>query len=534
MNSLLEIRQVETYIDEPPQMWDALTITVAEKQKEAAKFLKSNKLVFGIPTVYRTQNYIHRTVAGLLNGLAEGQSQSVVIALLNGQIPAADHKLIPILQEKYKDQTANGQLLFLQVPTKHPQMRRPMRQNYDDELQRVYWRTKQVLDFAYLMETASKLGTFYIQLEDDLDVADNYVTEIAWWLATYYAEKSDWFMLSFYSAGMYDDRRSYNPGDFFGFIGQLYRSQTIPELVKYFRDNCDKSPVDWLMRDYMLEKVSNAKIIAHTPSVFNHIGKTSSLAGKVQPLSAHSFYQLQDLLDKPPKMRWPQPGHLQSLQDTFWRNGGMGIVVVVSSSDGRLYLQECLTLLLQYACSDDKCPPKLTIAVVDQEMTLASQDWLKLVTSVRQNVSSHWTNATSPLHLVRPSAEKIKAMRSRMWTHTSKLMDAHPYTMLLNATGVVRKGYLTVLAPWMQMYYATRKDWDIVNTQKSETKERHILQKSEVVGVSGLVLRTEKIKDLDSADIAHLSLHDRLLVRDNLRIFQHSPHIILTPEGYHS
>ena len=37
-----------------------------------------------------------------------------------------------------------------------------------DDMERVTWRSKQSLDFSFLMMYAKSRGTFYVQLEDDV------------------------------------------------------------------------------------------------------------------------------------------------------------------------------------------------------------------------------------------------------------------------------------------------------------------------------------------------------------------------------
>lgn len=41
-------------------------------------------------------------------------------------------------------------------------------QTLGDDMERVTWRSKQALDFSFLMMYAKDRGTFYVQLEDDV------------------------------------------------------------------------------------------------------------------------------------------------------------------------------------------------------------------------------------------------------------------------------------------------------------------------------------------------------------------------------
>ena len=43
-----------------------------------------------------------------------------------------------------------------------------LKQTLGDDMERVTWRSKQALDFSFLMMYAKDRGTFYVQLEDDV------------------------------------------------------------------------------------------------------------------------------------------------------------------------------------------------------------------------------------------------------------------------------------------------------------------------------------------------------------------------------
>jgi alpha-1,3-mannosylglycoprotein beta-1,4-N-acetylglucosaminyltransferase A/B len=88
-----------------------------------------------------------------------------------------------------------------------------------DPPERVRWRSKQNLDFAFLMsysqpkgqlrraltlkEKSSIMftGTFYLQLEDDILAKPNYVTEMKKFAIEKIARKEPWFVLDFCQLG---------------------------------------------------------------------------------------------------------------------------------------------------------------------------------------------------------------------------------------------------------------------------------------------------------------------------------------------
>lgn len=63
------------------------------------------------------------------------------------------------------------------------------------------WRTKQNLDFAFLMMYAQPKGTFYVQLEDDIQTKKGYIATMKKFALQKTAEKKNWFVLDFCQLG---------------------------------------------------------------------------------------------------------------------------------------------------------------------------------------------------------------------------------------------------------------------------------------------------------------------------------------------
>ncbi len=66
---------------------------------------------------------------------------------------------------------------------------------FNDPPERVKWRTKQNLDFAYLMMYAQSKARFYVQLEDDIVASPSYASTIKAFALQ--QETNDWFILEF-------------------------------------------------------------------------------------------------------------------------------------------------------------------------------------------------------------------------------------------------------------------------------------------------------------------------------------------------
>ncbi|XP_017492004.1 PREDICTED: alpha-1,3-mannosyl-glycoprotein 4-beta-N-acetylglucosaminyltransferase B, partial [Rhagoletis zephyria] len=133
--------------------------------------------------------------------------------------------------------------------------------------------------------------TFYVQLEDDILAKSHFITAMKKFAITKSAltkpDQPSWFVLDFCQLG---------------FIGKMFKSAELPYLITYFQMFYNDKPVDWLLLYFIESKVcrsdkdqkhcnlERAKYWLHyRPSLFQHIGTSSSLKGKVQKLKDKQF-----------------------------------------------------------------------------------------------------------------------------------------------------------------------------------------------------------------------------------------------------
>lgn len=76
-----------------------------------------------------------------------------------------------------------------------------LRITLNDPVERVRWRTKQNLDYAFLMMYAQSRGIYYVQLEDDILTTPGYVTKMLKFALKKEATRIDWFLLDFCQLG---------------------------------------------------------------------------------------------------------------------------------------------------------------------------------------------------------------------------------------------------------------------------------------------------------------------------------------------
>ncbi|KAM9311306.1 alpha-1,3-mannosyl-glycoprotein 4-beta-N-acetylglucosaminyltransferase B [Gastrophryne carolinensis] len=281
-------------------------------------------IVMGIPSVKReVHSYLTDTLNSLISELNQQEKEDCVIVVL---IAETDAQYATSVAENIKSLFPNEiQSGLLEVispsPNFYPDFSR-LRESFGDPRERVRWRTKQNLDYCFLMMYAQSKGTYYVQLEDDIVAKPNYLSTMKNFALQQPSE--EWMILEFSQLG---------------FIGKLFKSLDLSLIVEFILMFYKDKPIDWLL-DHILwvkvcnpekDAVSNQKLlkilkmlcftpkspvtkrplvtypvnfsffqkhcdrqkanlrIRFKPSLFQHVGTHSSLAGKIQKLKDKDF-----------------------------------------------------------------------------------------------------------------------------------------------------------------------------------------------------------------------------------------------------
>ncbi|NXU86572.1 MGT4B acetylglucosaminyltransferase, partial [Xiphorhynchus elegans] len=248
-------------------------------------------LVMGIPTVKRKkQNYLISTLQSLLYELSEEQQKDCLIIIfvaevsLHTEVQYADRKTIWRFTSYFPREIQSGVLEVISPPASYYPDLSNLKKTFGDSEDRVRWRTKQNLDYSFLMLYAQPKGTLYLQLEDDIIAKPDYIASIKSFVAQ---QSQDWVVLEFSQLG---------------FIGKLFKSEDLPLIVEFFLMFYKDKPIDWLIDHLLWVKVCNPEKdathceqeksrlrIRAKPSLFQHMGIYSSLAGKIQNLKDKDF-----------------------------------------------------------------------------------------------------------------------------------------------------------------------------------------------------------------------------------------------------
>ncbi|CAI6362194.1 unnamed protein product [Macrosiphum euphorbiae] len=248
---------------------------------------KTVSMVYGIPTVRRQKrNYIIQTLTNIVYNMNQNEKEDSLIVVMIGEI---DREYTQQLTTEIKNQlpeAINSGLVDIIAPTPeyYPDFSK-LRLTLGDPKDRVNWRSKQNLDYAFLMMYCQPKGSFYVQIEDDIITKPQFHTIMKNTALQRIANGQEWFLLDF--------------GEL-GFIGKMFRCSDLSWLIQYFIMFYNDQPVDWLLDGIVetkscgyykinCQRVKDNLWVKCNQTVFQHIGIWSSLPGKIQRLKAKHF-----------------------------------------------------------------------------------------------------------------------------------------------------------------------------------------------------------------------------------------------------
>jgi len=256
------------------------------------------EIVFGIPTVKRPkESYLILTLKNLIDNLDEnGRNNSLFVVMIAETDMDYVHAISSQLDERFKQYIDDGLIEIIAVPLNYYpnfDLNNDIKDSMGDPTDRVRWRTKQNLDYAYLMMYCKNKGFHYMQLEDDIISTPNYYEKIKHFVYTQQIRKPDWLVIEFSNLG---------------FIGKLFKTESLSTFISFFLMFYRDKPVDWLLenvskvkycRNDATAKVCKLAVSRHVltsrPPLFQHLGVYSSMKGKIQKLKEKSFNSKENL-----------------------------------------------------------------------------------------------------------------------------------------------------------------------------------------------------------------------------------------------
>lgn len=239
-------------------------------------------LTVGLSSVRREKGfYLHDTLQSIFSESSEEElDQMVVVVLLaDFDLPWIQQTADKISRE-FAVQLSKGCLLVIHANKEHYPPLTGLKRNFNDAPDRVSFRSKQNVDYSFLLHFSSNLSQYYIMLEDDVGCSRNFLSSIQQHIRS--MTDSKWVTLEFSKLG---------------YIGKLYQSKDLPTLARFLYNFYQEMPCDFLLSHFR-RLLMQDKVIRFRPSLFQHMGTYSSFRGTYNRLKDEDF--VQELADNPP------------------------------------------------------------------------------------------------------------------------------------------------------------------------------------------------------------------------------------------
>lgn len=246
-------------------------------------------VAIGIPSIKRQgQDYLISTIESLVRHLTDEQKKDTIFVIYIGEtdIEYLDQR-VQDLQARFPQEIHEGLIEVIAPPKSlYPDWSKSVRSSFGDTVERSIWRSKQNLDQVFLMMYIYHLRSqYYLMMEDDVVATRDYMTKLRSTVKS--RSNRPWTYISFCGLGA---------------IGKLFRRRTLPSYASFLHTFWNAKPLDWLQVDFARsricsydepEKICFKRLKTVTPetqpSLFQHIGKFSSLPGKIQKLRDGKF-----------------------------------------------------------------------------------------------------------------------------------------------------------------------------------------------------------------------------------------------------
>uniref|UniRef100_A0A1A8C4F8 Mannosyl (Alpha-1,3-)-glycoprotein beta-1,4-N-acetylglucosaminyltransferase, isozyme C (Putative) n=2 Tax=Nothobranchius kadleci TaxID=1051664 RepID=A0A1A8C4F8_NOTKA len=254
---------------------DFLLLNVTYQLLAGAPPTQQKFLSVGLSSVKRTKgSYLVPTLQSLFSQSSpEERSSMVVVVLLADSDAVWTINTVTEMKVAFSSELKRGQLVVIHVPLDQYPPLTGLKRNYNDPPDRVTFRSKQNLDYSFLIHYSAGLGQYYLQLEDDVLSAKNFLTTIRRRVEEQNSKRGTWAMLEFSTLG---------------YIGKLYKSAHLPLLARFLFLFYQEMPCDWLMGHFR-ELMTQREPIIFKPSLFQHMGMFSSFRGTYNKLKDKNF-----------------------------------------------------------------------------------------------------------------------------------------------------------------------------------------------------------------------------------------------------
>ncbi len=288
------------------------------------------ELTIVIPTVNRVNPTLPTTLESLFRE-AHRDKNNIKVIVVTGELNPGEHRSMEHVRKQFANEIQNGQLQVLSLLEETEEENSAVAKNrknifepgsekgegqwmsdmlrddklrvfHDDTMDRIKWRSKEVLDFVKSIKAACGIDTnetlksptskngkittqmvkppkIFLFLEDDTTATSHVFNKLNQWLRT--VRDPSWFFVSLYSPdNVYDQQEYYLPC-----CSQaiLFKCDDMSELSRYLISKYDESPIDWILNAYahneMMTNRGRRSYVA-VPNLFQHIPAVSTYTAK--------------------------------------------------------------------------------------------------------------------------------------------------------------------------------------------------------------------------------------------------------------
>uniref|UniRef100_A0A8C6RNJ8 MGAT4 family, member C n=1 Tax=Nannospalax galili TaxID=1026970 RepID=A0A8C6RNJ8_NANGA len=247
------------------------------KEKTGISFALGTRLI-------NRKNHTHlkQTLTSVLSRMTPEEEQDSMVT-----VPVADTNedylncVADMVKTKLKRQVKSGSLEVISIPAFfYPNMlyEKPSTEDSENLLLFIFnFQVKQALDFCILMLYAQPKAMYYLQVKICKNI---YFTKIKDFINN--ITSKNWFYVEF---------------SVLGFIGKIFRSEDLPELIHFFLMFYKVKPIDMFLDDFTLIKtcdwgeslrtcvqLKKEVHVQYRPSLFQYVGLYSSFPGREQHL----------------------------------------------------------------------------------------------------------------------------------------------------------------------------------------------------------------------------------------------------------
>ena len=227
----------------------------------------------------KTAFYLDRTLRSLIRPLSKEDRKKTFILVI---LADTDHtKRIWVynkLTTLFKSELEDGLIGVIGIPIRFYMPLGNLAPTFNDSSERMYWRSKQSLDYSFVFDYVKGLCNYYMQVEDDVLADDQYHTKIMVDIDQLNSEQNKQKILFEHEIETRLKHKPWIVSEYYkmGFIGRLIPSHYLSLLSGFIRVYYNEIPVDWGYSHMIM--LMGQKPVKY-PSLFTHIGNQSSSSG---------------------------------------------------------------------------------------------------------------------------------------------------------------------------------------------------------------------------------------------------------------